>query len=274
MKEKFNKSLSMLSWAYNEEKNIATFIERAMSLLENLTGDYELILIDDASTDKTYQIAGSYVERYPQLRIIRNAFNMDCGLNSRIAIKNARKDILFWTTVDWSYDLTNIRQYLEYLKKYDVVQGVKVNRLNIGVKNTLQRIINCFKYLRKYRSDNPFKAFVSIVNYFLIRFLFRLPTSDYQNVTFYPTKLIQSVELEGKSSFVNPECLLKVYWMGKSIKEVPIGFLPREKGTSKGTRFKALRAAVWDIFRLWFKWIILRKYKNRLKGKVFSWENN
>ena len=48
-------SISLLSWAYNEESNIAEFIERAFNLLKDLTDDYELILINDSSTDKTLE---------------------------------------------------------------------------------------------------------------------------------------------------------------------------------------------------------------------------
>src|SRR5207302_11477139 len=66
--------------------------------------------------------------------------------------------------------------------------------------------------LFRSRSDTPWKAFVSIINYGLIRVLFRLPLADYQNVTIYPRELIQSVKLETDSAFTNPECLLKTWW--------------------------------------------------------------
>ena len=56
MKEKFDRSNSMLCWVYNEEESIHEFLQRAERLLESVVDDYEIILIDDGSTDKTYNI--------------------------------------------------------------------------------------------------------------------------------------------------------------------------------------------------------------------------
>jgi hypothetical protein len=53
---------------------------------------------------------------------------------------------------------------------------------------------------------------VSVVNYLLVRTLFRLPVHDFQNVTVYPSRLVQSFTLESDSAFTNPECLLKAWW--------------------------------------------------------------
>jgi hypothetical protein len=119
------------------------------------------------------------------------------------------------------------------------------------------------------RSDTVQKAFVSIINYLLIRLLFNVPLSDFQNVTFYPTKWIQSVNYESKSSFANPEGLIKSHWAGKSIREVPISFIPRGKGDAKGTRVKAIAASVCDILRLWFSWIVLGKRGRIKKGTIY-----
>ena len=106
------------------------------------------------------------------------------------------------------------------------------------------------------------------MNYILIRLLFRVPLSDYQNVTFYRTRYIQSVKFEARSSFANPEALIKSYWKGMSIKEVPIDFVRREKGQARGTRLSAVTAAVTDILVLWFKWVVLGKRGRVTKGRI------
>ncbi len=273
MTNKTKLSLSLLSWAYNEEKNVAEFIERAFSLLESLTDDYELVLINDASTDRTRQIAESYSAKYPRLRIINNERNMDCGMNTRIALQNATKDVTFWQMVDWSYDLTNIREALRYLEDYniDAVQGVRVHNQEPQY----------FKHLKKWgiwknlkvskRSDNFFKAVVSVTNYVLVRLLFNLPLHDFQNVTFYKRQLIQSVNFETASSFTNPECLLKTYWKGAVIKEIPIDFIARKKGKAKGTRIKSILSSIGNIFKYWFKWIVFNFRDDRSRGIIIPY---
>ncbi len=266
-------SLSMLSWAYNEEENVAVFIEMAFALLSELSDDYELVLINDASTDKTREIAESYLKKYPQLRIINNPRNMDCGINTRIALSAAKKDITFWQMVDWSYDLVNIKDALRYLEDYniDVVQGVRVNHKEADYMKYLKKR-NLFKNIKvTKRSDNFFKAVVSVTNYVLVRFLFNLPLTDFQNVTFYKRDLIQSVDLESASSLANPECLLKTYWKGAVIKEIPIDFIARKKGKAKGTRLKSIFASVTNIFKYWIKWIVLDKRSDKGQGTIIPY---
>ncbi len=270
--QKFDRGISLLSWAYNEEDSIEEFLKNATILMDESVEDYEIILIDDGSTDRTFEIAKAFQKKNPRLKIYQNECNLNVGISSRRAIQRASKEYLFWQTIDWSYDISNLREHLELLKSYDIVQGVR--RKPVEVKLVILKpfagLLKLFgvKHLTR-RSDTVWKAVVSVINYILIRILFQIPLSDYQNVTFYPTKVIQAIKFESKSSFGNPEGLIKSCWMGKSIKEVEIDFIPRKQGRAMGTRPLALISSVLDIFKLWFEWIILgrREVLGRVKIK-------
>ena len=251
---KFDKGISLLCWAYNEEESIGDYLEKAFRLMDETVEDYEIVLIDDGSTDRTYEIASSFQKARPRLKIFRNERNLNVGISSRRAIKYAVKEYLFWQTIDWSYDISDLRIFLEYLKNYDIVQGV---RRKLGIQRLTKR------------SDTIGKAIVSVINYTIIRMLFRVPLSDFQNVTFYPSKWVKSIEYEAKSSFANPEGLIKSYWNGMSIKEVQINFIPRSKGIPKGTKLKPVVNSITDISRLWFKWVVLGKRQVIKKGKIY-----
>lgn len=272
LESKFDHSVSMLCWAYNEEASIVEFIERASKLMESTVVDYEIILIDDCSTDRTYELALACQKYNPSLKVFRNEKNLNVGISGPRAIKMASKEFLFWQTIDWCYDIRNLRIFLEYLKAYDIVQGVRRKPVNVKFKflKPLVAILKLLgiKHLTR-RSDTVTKAIVSVINYILIRLLFRIPLSDFQNVTFYPTKWIQSNKFESKSAFFNPEGIIKSYWKGMSVKEVPISFIPRNKGVAKGTRPKAIMNSVKDILRLWFKWVILGKRTFIKKGTIY-----
>jgi glycosyltransferase involved in cell wall biosynthesis len=252
------KSLSMLGWALDEEENIAEYIERAEKFLASLAHDFEVILIDDGSSDRTAAIVEERQRTRPWLRLHQNGRNRGSGYNTKMAISLARKDYLFWQMVDWSYDLSRLGEYLPHLgKDCDVLQGVR------------QGTVSLIGLLRK-RSDTSYKGLVSITNYLLVRALFRLPVHDYQNVTVYPTRLIQSITLESESAFTNPECLLKVWWKGVTIREFPVSFLKRQKGVAKGTRPGVVIRSIIDIFRWWVRWVILGRRSDRARGRVIT----
>jgi hypothetical protein len=154
------------------------------------------------------------------------------------------KDDLFWQTVDWAYDIRHLVRALPDLHTVDVLQGVRVGTMS--ARGMVDR-----------RSDNAYKGLVSVVNYRLIRVLFRVPLSDYQNVTVYPRALIQSVALETESAL-------------STFKEVHVPFVKRERGTGKGTRPGAIAAAIRDILFWWTRWVVLNRRPDRGRGRVVS----
>jgi len=248
-------SLSMLGWALDEEESVGTYIDRAGTLLATLTDDYELILIDDGSTDRTWEIASEYQRTRPWLKPYKNERNRGSGYNTKRAISLATKDYVFWQTVDWAYDIRHLAQALSDLNSVNVLQGVRVDTTSA-------------RGMVDHRSDNAYKGLVSVVNYWLIRILFRLPLSDYQNVTVYPRPLIQSVTLETESAFTNPECLMKTWWRGATFKEVPVPFVKRRHGRGKGTRPAAVVAAIRDILYWWTQWMVLGRRADRAQGRI------
>jgi glycosyltransferase involved in cell wall biosynthesis len=250
--KKFDRSVSLLCWAYNEQDSILGFLAKASRLMDESVIDYEIVLVDDGSTDLTALYADRFAFDHPHLRvrIVKNRRNLNVGLSCRHAILCASKEFLFWQTVDWAYDISNLRAYLELLKIYDIVQGVRPGGFHVK------------------RSDSIGKAIISFVNYWMIHFLYRVPLHDFQNVTFYPTKWVQSIVYESTTSFVNPEGLIKSYWAGKSIIEVPIGFMPRVKGKAKGTKLGFVLRSMRDVLKFWLKWVVFGKEKALLKWRI------
>ena len=247
--------LSVLGWALNEEENVAAYIDRVGAMLSALTDRYELVLIDDGSTDRTWQIIAEAQRTRPWLKGYQNGRNRGSGYDTKRALSLATEDYVFWQTVDWSYDIRQLMAALPQLSDVDVLQGVRV-----GTTSASGMVRN--------RSDNPYKGLVSVVNYRLIRLLFRVSFGDFQNVTVYPRRLIQSVTLETESSFTNAECMLKTWWEGATFREVPVPFLKRERGKGTGTKPRAILKAVTDIVGWWFRWIVLGRRRSSGRGRI------
>jgi glycosyltransferase involved in cell wall biosynthesis len=248
--QKFERSVSLLAWGLNEEDLVEAFLDRAFALLEDCVIDYEIVFIDDGSTDRTPEILAEYAKKEPRLKIVRHDRNYNVGIACRTAIANASKDFLFWQTVDWSYDVRKLRIFLELLNHFDVVQGIRPVPIRLLSYIPVLRSI----YRVGKRSDTFRKAVVSLGNYYLLRVLFGAKFHDFQNVTFYSTKFVQSLSIAARTSFVNPELLLKSYARGMRMIEVPIRFIPRTQGNAKGTKFKTILRSLLDTWRNWLAW--------------------
>lgn len=267
VRRKFRQSVSLLAWGYNEQELIVNFLDRAVALLDATVEDFEIVLIDDGSTDDTGRLADNYAARESRVRCLHNGTNRGVGYSCRRAISEARRTFLLWQTIDWSYDLSDLRIFLELLNHFDVVQGVRAFPTGL-----LSRVPVLCSILRiRSRSDSFAKAVISLCNYYLIRILFGASFNDFQNVTFYKSEFIQNVELVGNSSFANPECLLKALSAGLKIIEVPIGFIRRKTGVAKGTRFRSIVRSIRDILTGWLDWGWRMRLRNpfRLMRQVY-----
>lgn len=248
--DKFKESVSLLAWGYNEEGLIEAFLDRAIALLASTVDDFEIVFVNDGSTDRTGAIVDSYAMREPRLKVVHHERNHDVGIALRTAVQSASKAFLLWQTVDWSYDIKNLRIFLELTRHFDVIHGVRPIPERILSRIPLIRSV----YRVKGRSDTFAKAFVSLANYYVLRILFGAPFNDFQNVTLYPRKLVQGMDHRGRSSFSNPEYLLKAYFSGARFLEVPINFIPRTAGRGKGTRWRSVLRAIDDILTQWWIW--------------------
>jgi glycosyltransferase involved in cell wall biosynthesis len=264
---KFNKSVSMCAWGLNEELLVDEFLNRATALLDATVNEWEIVFVNDGSTDRTGAIVDAWAAREPRIRVIHHERNLNIGACFVDAVKSASKDYVFCTTVDWSYDLKHLRIFLELLNHYDVVQGIRPVPIRLFSYIPVLRSI----YRVKSRSDNLKKAIVSLGNYYLLRILFGVHFHDFQNVTIYPRKLVHSIEMQGRSSFLNPECLFRVYDLGARFIEVPIHFIPRTRGKAKGTKLSSIWRSIRDISDNWLRWgwrIRLRAARQPSEGRI------
>jgi hypothetical protein len=252
----FRPPLSMLGWALNEEENLAEYVRRAEVFLSGVSDDYELVLIDDGSTDRTLTLANELQATRPWLTVLKNDRNRGPGYCYRRGISAAAKQYFMAQTVDWAYDIDAFRPFMDKLRQYDILQGVRPGEFTLSV-------------LRR-RSDSLYKGIVSLTNYTLIRVLFRLPFDDFQNVTICPARLAQALPLESEGSFTNPEVMIKLYWGGASFLQVPVLFQKRGRGKGTGTRVGAIVKSVSEILGSWFRWVVLGRFPNRRGGTIAS----
>jgi glycosyltransferase involved in cell wall biosynthesis len=248
--DKLTCGLSLVCYGYNENEAIADFFHRAVELLGSVVVDYEIVFIDDGSTDGTWDIAQRFARENPRIRTFRNDRNRNIGYSFKRGLSLAQKEYICWQTIDWSYDLSDLRIFLELLQHFGVVIGVRPVPIRLLAYIPVVRSI----YRVRTRSDDFIRAMVSLVNYYVLRILFGLNVHDFQNIQFHRTKTLQSFELQGESSFLAIEMMIRARSIGLDLIEVPIPFLSRTKGESKGIRPAAIWKSCRDIVRNWLTW--------------------
>lgn len=113
---------------YNEGSHVLAEVERITSALDASEFDYELLCIDDASTDKTLDILRAALPKYPHMRVLPFRRNGGSGTARRIGTQQARGEIVVWTDADMTYENERIPEFVRILRddgSYDQVVGAR-----------------------------------------------------------------------------------------------------------------------------------------------------
>ena len=230
MTEKGTPSISAVLPAYNEEENIAQAVSDTADALDALNADYEIIVVDDGSRDRTAEIVKSLQQDYPQLRLIEHAVNRGYGGALRSGFAAATKDLVFLNASDLQFDPREIENLLPLLKEAEIVNPYRAARqdpwhrkLNAMGWNVLMRLL--FGYVAR-DIDCGFK-------------LFR-------------REVLEQVNLTTDSALLDTQLLVGAKKRGFRIAEVPVTHRPRTAGSQTGANLEVIVRAFQELLRYWW----------------------
>src|SRR6266404_2327380 len=114
-------SLSVILPAYNEAQLLASSVERSVASLERVVGEFEILLIDDCSTDATPAVAEALGREFPQVRVMHNPRNLRQGGCLELGFGSARYDLVTHNAVDYPFDFDDLPLGLRYVPDAEVV---------------------------------------------------------------------------------------------------------------------------------------------------------
>lgn len=224
-----NPSISVFFPTYNEEENVEKLIIYTDKILRELTKVYEIIIVNDGSTDKTLEIISKLQEGNSQIKIVSHKKNQGYGKAIRSGIQVAIYDYIFFSDSDLQFDLGEINKLLPYANKYDAVIGYRKKR-----KDPFMRLVN--------------SKIWNIAN----RLLFGIKFRDI-NCAFkiFNSKSIKDIPLYSDGAMISAEILFKMQNKGCKIKEVGVNHFPRLSGKPTGAKISVIIKSLKEMFSLY-----------------------
>jgi glycosyltransferase involved in cell wall biosynthesis len=227
-------STSFFFPVYNEIQYVEQITRKAKQVLEQASDDFEILIIDDGSTDGSQEVADALALSDPRVRVIHHQENRGYGQALRTGFHSATKDVIIYTDCDEPLDLGLIQSALPRLKDYDMVIGYRLNRW-----------------------EGVLRFFYSNFYNLIVRLLFRVRVRDI-NFSFKLIRrgALRKLNLGAESVFIDGELLSEAVRHRLRICEVPVQYLPREHGSSN---FNTIRAATHTLKEIWAYWLKRRR---------------
>lgn len=225
-------SLSVVLPVYNEEALVDGAIRRSVSSLRQIVGEFEVLLIDDCSTDDTGKVADAVAAGLPEVRVIHNPHNLRQGGCLKMAFPLARYDLVTHNAIDYPFDFDDLPAVLERFPAADVVVVTR----------------------RSYPGVTAGRRFVSWGNRTLIRALFGLNINDYNFVQVFKRQYLMNDEsFSSGTAFITVERILRAHHAGARVVAVEAEYHRRPVGASSSGNWRTVRDSLRDIARLWLE---------------------
>lgn len=226
--------LTLFFPCHNEQETIGGLVAEAEKMAGELTPDYEIIVVDDGSSDGSREILRELKDRHPRLRLIFHEGNLGYGAALLSGFRRATKDWVFYTDGDGQYDVTELMNLWSARDGVDWVNGYKVSR-----KDPWHRILLGEIYRR--------------LIHLLFHPLIRDVTCDFRLIR---RRLVQSLELHSTSASICLELVKKLERAGARPAECPVRHYPRRHGRSRFFRPRHLAKMAHELVLLWqeFLW--------------------
>jgi dolichol-phosphate mannosyltransferase len=236
----------MQSWSagimcFNEAGTIQQVIADTVRVVSEISGgNYEVIVVDDCSTDNSKALVEEVLPLYPNVKLVHHPVNQGIGGTLRSIYFNATCENVVAVCGDGQFDLEELRMKPAF-SRHEFVSFFRL-------QNT---------------EYNGFRNFLSFFNKWFNKYALKIYLNDVNWVKAYKTEVIHALHLELKSSLVESEICSKLMQAGAKACEFQSKYLPRTYGVSKGSSWKIVRKAVADLFSLF---LVVKKY-NRKHGK-------
>ncbi len=203
-------SLSFVFPMYNERDNIIPCILGALQIGEQLKIDYEIVVVDDASTDGCGELADNLAKLYPVVKVIHHPVNRKLGGALKTGFANATKQYVLYMDSDLPLKFEDVCAAIPKIGRADLLIGYRLTR-----------------------AESLYRKLISKMYNVVIRALFGLRVRDV-NFSFklFKRDILRRIHLQSEGSFIDAELLIEAHHKGYALREVGLDYYPRVAGVS------------------------------------------
>jgi glycosyltransferase involved in cell wall biosynthesis len=218
------KSLSVFFPVYNEEANLEILLKQALRIVSKLATKYELLVINDGSTDASREIVEKLQKQNPQVKLISHQKNKGYGEVLKTGIKHSQYEWIFWTDSDLQFDLSELAHFIAETDHYQAIIGYRAKRS---------------EGLRRNLNAKLFKFYIDL--------LFRLHVKDIDCAfKLIKASKLKKLHLKSGSAFTSAEILYRLKKQKVKFKEIPVQHYPRLYGQATGAKFSVIIKACFE----------------------------
>ena len=205
-------SVSVFFPCYNDERTIGGLVRAADKILKRRDGKYEIIVVDDGSSDGSRRLLKKLAKAFPSLRLVFHQGNRGYGGALRSGFGKAKYDLVFYTDGDGQYDVGELELMLPLLTNdIDVINGIKM-----------------------FRNDPWFRIVAGNLYNFFVRNVFGIDIFDTDcDFRLIRNSLMKKIRLKSNSGAICVELVMKLQGAGARFRQVSVHHYPRKYGSSQ-----------------------------------------
>ena len=225
--------LTVLIPSFNEEENLPSTLPAVIAACETQTRSFEILVVDDGSSDRTAEIVRDFADRDPRVRLHQHPQNLGPGSGIKTGVGLARGDFIIFIPADIAMDLGQLHRYMEKARAgADIVVGIRSDRRDY----TARRKLNSYAYIA------------------LVKALYLMPQRQFNYIHLYRRDVFDHVRIEYSGVFITAEILIKARDLGYRLVEVDIDYVPRVAGEATCGKPVVIRKTARELFHFWPRW--------------------
>jgi glycosyltransferase involved in cell wall biosynthesis len=222
------RSISVFFPCFNERDNLEPRVQQAVEVLDKTGLDYEIIVVDDGSTDGTGPMADALAAQIPALKVIHHPVNKGYGAALQSGFRAASKELVFYTDGDRQFDLEELPPLLPLMEQYDIVSCYRLNRQEGWIRR-----LNAFCWTR------------------LVCRLFHLNLKDIDCAfKLFKREIFDGMPLVSTGALIDTEIMARAARKGYTIVQVGVHHYPRRAGRPTGAKPSVIARAFYELFKL------------------------